>query len=344
MTTQTFDVYRTEDGSVSKYIHEDGSETAIKLVKSVQSVVNPITKQIDTHYTDRNKYSIFISSSVGCYMKCKFCHLTLKKAKHTKIDHAPLLANLKEAIMDAAAFNPDLKTRFVKLSWMGMGDAINKPDMVYQVTLKLLDWIFENGYAAGLDGVDLSTVMPKLTDHVWIPTFHLLDRELRKYDINPVYSMDNSQYTNGFYSHKNYFRLFFSLGSAIQEQRDIVIPKAMPIKEASNLLKNYAAGGQYTVILHHLLVHDLNDSEDELAALVNLINCDFTDNELRILRYNFCAKSDYKESERFVKQIRELADKIKFVKVQVSPGTEVSAACGQFIVKKFVSVQGNKLK
>ena len=55
MTIPNFDVYRSEDGLVSKYIHEDGSETAIKLVKSIQSIVNPLTKEIEVRKTDRNK-------------------------------------------------------------------------------------------------------------------------------------------------------------------------------------------------------------------------------------------------------------------------------------------------
>ena len=149
MTTinNNFDVFRTGDGTVSKYIHEDGSETAIKLVKSIQNIVNPLTKEIEVRKTDRNKYSIFISSSVGCYMACKFCHLTLKNAKHIKITEDVVFENLKEAILEKMEFNPELATRYVKLSWMGMGDAINKPDMVYNVTLKILDWIFENKLA-----------------------------------------------------------------------------------------------------------------------------------------------------------------------------------------------------
>ncbi len=340
---KNYDVFRTEDGTVSKYIHEDGSETAIKLVKSIQSVVNPITKQIETHRTDRNKYSIFISSSVGCYMKCKFCHLTLKNSKHIKIEEDQVFENLKEAIIDVAEFNPDLRNRYVKLSWMGMGDAMNKPDMVHNVSLRILDWIFENGYAIGLDGVDLSTVMPKLSNNGWIKKFHALERQLREYPINPIYSMDNIEFTNGYYSHKNIFRLFYSVSSAIQDRREVVIPNAMPIIDAVKQLKEYEENGKYTLILHHLLVHDLNDSEEELRELINFVNKDFKDNELRILRYNFCTKSHYKESERFIKQIRDLSDEINFIKVQVSPGTEVSAACGQFIVKDFI-VKGKSVK
>jgi len=337
MNVQTFDVYRTEDGTVSKYIHEDGSETAIKLVKSVQSVFNPLTNKIDVNHTDRNKYSIFISSSVGCYMKCKFCHLTLKKAKHTKINHAPLLANLKEALEDVVAFNPDIKNRYVKLSWMGMGDAINKPDMVYEVTLKLLDWIFEKGYAIGLDGVDLSTVMPKLSDDLWIETFHLLDDKLKKYKINPIYTMDNVQATTGSYSHKNRFRLFFSVGSADQDKRHSVIPNAMQLRYAIPLLKKYSNDSEFTLIFHNLFVDGLNDSIYDVLALIKFIEIHFPENELRILRYNSCAKNGLKESEQFVKYVRLLSGCLKFIKVQVSPGKEVSAACGQFIVKDFTN-------
>ena len=269
-------------------------------------------------------------------MKCKFCHLTLKNSKHIKIDENMVFENLKEAIIDKAIFNPELKSKYVKLSWMGMGDAINKPDMVYNVTLRILDWIFKNNYAMGLDGVDLSTVMPKLNNN-WIKKFHELESKLHEFTINPAYNMDNIEYTTGFYSHKNIFRLFYSVESAIQYKREVVIPNAMPIIDAIKQLKEYEANGQYTLILHHLLVHDLNDSEEELSQLISLVNENFKDNELRILRYNFCAKSNYKESERFIKQIRELSKCINFIKVQVSPGTEVSAACGQFIVKDFIT-------
>lgn len=339
-----FDVFRTHDGTVSKYIHNDGSETAVKLVKSLQNILNPITNTIETRASERNKYSLFISSSVGCYMKCKFCHLTLKDAQYIKITEDVVLNNLKEAMEDVVLFNPKIKNRYIKLSWMGMGDAINKPEMVYNVTLNFLDWIFKKGYALGLDGVDLSTVMPPLKGKKWIPIFQDLESQLQKYTKNPIYHMDNVEYSNGYYSHKNIFRLFYSIESAIQEKRENVVPKAMLLTEAVEHFKEYAQDGKYPVILHHLLVDGLNDSEEELDALIKFVNTHFQENELRILRYNFCAKSSYKESEKVISQVRKLSDNINFVKVQISPGTEVSAACGQFIVKDFVRINKNNIK
>ena len=331
-----FDVYRSIDNTVSKYIHEDGSETAIKTVKSIQSILNPLTNKIENRETDRNKYSIFISVSVGCFMKCKFCHLTIKNSKYLKLEEEHILSNIKEAMLDVINFNADIKNKFVKLSWMGMGDAFIHYDIVYNVTIKLLDWIFKNNYAIGLDGVDLSTVLPKIKNKLWIKTFHDLEEKLHSYNINPIYNMDNVQYTNNHYSHKNIFRLFYSIGSAVQEIKENVIPGATSLNLAAELLNEYQENGKYSVIVHHVLVDGLNDTEYELDELIKYINTYFKNNELRILRYNFCAKNSYKESENIIKQIQKLSDNINFLKVQISAGTEVTAACGQFIVKDFI--------
>ncbi len=331
----TFDVYRSQDGSVSKYIHEDGSETAVKLVKSTQNVLNPLTRAIEEHRSERNKYSVFISSSVGCYMCCPFCHLTLKDAKYHPLSGAAILSNLKEAIEDKLTFNPDLAQRYVKLSWMGMGDAVNQPEAVRQVSLEFLTWLLDKGYAKGVDGVDLSTVLPPVKPR-WIAEFQALEAELERFPRNPVYAMDNLSYANGKYDHRNIFRLFYSVHSAIQACRDKVVPGGLPLQEAVDQLTTYAARGRYAVILHHILVDGFNDTEEELAALIELVNTRFPDNELRILRYNLCAKSPFHESDRFLAQIRQLSEQVNFLKVQVSPGSEVSAACGQFIVKDFI--------
>ncbi len=331
----TFDVFHTEDGTVSKYIHEDGSETAIKLVKSVQNVLNPLTREIEEHRSERNKYSVFISSSVGCYMRCPFCHLTLKGAAYQKLTAETVYRNLQEALADKMHRNPELADRYVKLSWMGMGDAVNDPKLVMDVSLRILDWILARGYAKGVDGVDLSTVLPPVAP-AWIEVFQNLDAALSVYPWNPIYAMDNAAFSSGDYTHRNRFRLFYSVHSAIQSRRDQVVPKAMPLAQAVAQLNQYAQDGRYTLILHHLLVEGLNDTEEELDALIDLVNRSFYGKELRILRYNLCTRSPYHESERFLAQVRKLADRVPFIKVQVSPGSEVSAACGQFIVKDFV--------
>lgn len=68
----------SEEKTVTKYVHEDGSETAIKHWGSCQQIVNPLNQEMETVLNDRNKYTIFISTTRGCFMECKFCHLTMK--------------------------------------------------------------------------------------------------------------------------------------------------------------------------------------------------------------------------------------------------------------------------
>lgn len=246
-----------------------------------------------------------------------------------------IISNLKEAIQDAAKSQSDLKDRYVKLSWMGMGDAMTIPEVVRDVTLYMLDWILEHKYAKGLDGVDLSTVMPRLKNKDWMPIFQELESQLSTYPMNPIYAMDNVEYTNNKYLRRNRFRLFFSIGSAIQENRDVIIPNATSLTDVVELIKEYEQQGKFPVIFHHLLVNDMNNATKDVDALIAFLKDDFSHNELRILRYNSCLDKSMKESDFFVEQIRRLSDEINFIKVQISPGTEVSAACGQFIVKKW---------
>lgn len=48
----SFDVFRSQDGSVFKYIHEDGSETAVKRVLSEKNILNPITRKMEHHTSE----------------------------------------------------------------------------------------------------------------------------------------------------------------------------------------------------------------------------------------------------------------------------------------------------
>ena len=49
------EVYRTTDGAVAKYVHNDGSETAIK--------TTPIVEYGGVYGKVTNKYNVFISTS-----------------------------------------------------------------------------------------------------------------------------------------------------------------------------------------------------------------------------------------------------------------------------------------
>ena len=326
------EAFLTDDGAVAKFIHEDGSETSVKVVKSCSNFRDTTTGFVETEWVDRNKYSVFISASLGCYMACKFCHLTIKDSKYRKLQTEQVIANVKEAIEHEIARKPEMKDRYVKLCWMGMGDAVNQPDMVYDATLALMEWLMANGYTKGLDCVDLSTVLPKVSD-AWVERFATLNQALTVYPVNPnSFLVEQAEVaTQKTYNARSRFRLFYSVHSAVQATRDKMVPNARPLAEVLSPLKTLMAQG-VNVLLHQLFVEGLNDSESEVDALLELLDEHFSANELRVLRYNFCDRSPYREWNSIDHAVARIADKHEALKVQVSAGKEVAAACGQFLV------------
>lgn len=329
--------FQTDDGSVAKFIHDDGSETAIKVVQSCSSFRED-DGRISTTWVDRNKVSVFISASLGCYMRCPFCHLTIKDSAYRKLQADQVLANVKEAFSHELARRPEIQDRYVKLCWMGMGDAVNQPDMVHDVTLALLDWMMDNQYVKGLDCVDLSTVLPPVND-MWLERFAALNQALSKYPVNPLsFQVEQAEVaTHQHYEGRTPFRVFWSVHSAVQQTRDVMVPGAMPLHEAVPRLQQFAKSGP-NLLLHQVFVEGLNDSPDEVTALQAFLATHFPEQELRVLRYNYCDRSPFREWDQIDRAVAQLAQGHQRIKVQVSAGKEVAAACGQFLVARPKSV------
>ncbi len=327
------EIFRSDDGSVAKFIHDDFSETAIKCVPSQSTFRDSDTGHIETRFTDRNKWSLFVSSSTGCFMKCRFCHLTEKNSRFIKLSSQQIYDNLVEATKAELQARPELSQRWLKMSWMGMGDALANPGAVREVTLPYLDWLFSHGYSQGLDGVDISTVLPQVGDK-WVRMLADLNTELTAYPSNPRnQNIEQAELATSIsYRHRSPLRLFYSLHSAIQETRDYMIPHAMPLREAIPLLQDFQGDHDRTLILHQLFIQGLNGSPAEAKAVVDFVLAHFPLSELRVLRYNHCDRSAYMEWPGLDDTLPWLAQKLPLLKVQQSAGKEVAAACGQFLV------------
>ena len=109
----------------------------------------------------------------------------------------------------------------------------------------------------------------------------------------------------------------------------------MTLEKAIPLLRCLEGFG-VNVIIHHMFLEGINDSEDEVAMLIAFMQEEFLhhNNELRILRYNKHDNSDIRESDMFEQCVCMLQGEIGKVKVQVSYGKDVQSACGQFIYNK----------
>ena len=311
----------SENGLTTKYIHNDGSETSFKISHSgrfnSENLIVPITE-------DKEKYSLVISCSKGCQMRCSFCHLTQKSASFTELSNDQVEKNIKEVILDQIKQNPFIANKHIKLCWMGMGEAILKPKMIKEVSINVINWVLEKNYAAGVDGIDISTVLPKVSNR-WYETIENLVKETETFPRNPHNSKN-----------RTLVRLFYSLHTANQELRDEIIPNTKEINVAIEGLNYFSKKIGIDIIYHYMFMNDINDSNVAVEELIELYKENkLFDSELRILRYNE-ATNGVTESSDLKSIIEILENNIPKLKVQHSSGNSVASSCGMFIVKEIV--------
>lgn len=314
------EIYRSNDNQVTKFVHDDGSETAIKTVSSCQNVVDPVTGNVLTNEVEREKVSIFLSSSVGCPIGCKFCYLTAKKFPYYKLAPQQIFSNFCEAVQAAIEFDRSIQDRYVKVSWMGMGDVLlQDPEEIKDVTAGALDYLIRTGGFKGIDGVDVGTVLPHHSDR-WPEFLDKIVDEIVKWPANPNNIFDRSP-----------VRLFYSLHGVSNLGRKMLIPIHNDLKMDMDKLKHINEQYDIDIIFHYMFLEDINDSVEDIFVLKQILK--YIDAELRILRFNECENSKFKESPQFNELVRVATMNLPRVKYQISAGSEIKAACGQFICK-----------
>ena len=317
------ETYITKDKQVVKYVHDDGSETTIKTVSSCDNILNKATGNIEIVDVDRQKFSCFVSCSVGCPIGCKFCYLTVKKFPYHKLSSFEIIENVKEALADRLCFkvlniqhDTGINDKYMKLSWMGMGDALLlDPMVVYGVTKEILDYVTGLCLVEGIDGVDIGTVLPN-GPKGWPFNLGMMNMMLREeYKINPL--------NKG----RSPVRLFYSL------HHGDLIPIRKSIYADFETLRKINHDFGVDVIIHHMFLEGINDNKKSLDDIKKLFNQYEFYPELRILRYNECPNSSHKETKRFDELVKHASDIFPKIKYQISAGSEIKAACGQFICK-----------
>lgn len=307
----------SNDGLTTKYIHKDQSETSFKMSHSgkfnSENLITPITQ-------DKEKYSLVISCSKGCQMKCTFCHLTQKGSTFEELTTEQVEQNLKDVIADQYEKHPEIGKKHIKFCWMGMGEAILKPEMIKTVSINVINWALNKGYASGVDGIDVSTVLPKISNR-WQETIKELVEETKNYPRNPNNTTDRSL-----------VRIFYSLHSANQKQREELIPNTKNIDVAIDSLTSFVKETGIDIVYHYMFMNGVNDNDNSVTELISLYkNKKLSGSELRILRYNE-ATNGVTESDYLKDIVSLLEQEIPKLKVQHSSGNKVASACGMFVV------------
>lgn len=314
------EIYNNKDQSVTKYLHEDGSETCIKVVPSQKYIIKE-DGSVQEHKKEKEKYSVLISHSSGCPIGCEMCYLTIKGYPYHPLKYYDITGNVIRAIQAKVKENPRLKTKYIKLCWMGMGDAFLDLQKVNICTKQILDYVFRNNLAVGLDGVDIGTVFPKGVKNLYI--LNDLNKDIQRWWTLPYGK--NPHHKEG----RSHLRVFYSLHSILN--RGELVPKLPFYRETRQTLEELKRLCGIDVIFHQIFLEGFNDNNSDITSLIRLFER-LKDFELRILRYNECKDSTYKESSKFKQIVQELNKSIPKIKYQISPGSEIRAACGQFLL------------
>ncbi|WP_024954530.1 23S rRNA (adenine(2503)-C(2))-methyltransferase RlmN [Sulfurospirillum arcachonense] len=274
---------------------------------TVEAVLLPMKKEeIDekgklVHHT---KYTICISSQVGCKIGCSFC-LTAKEGFKRNLTPGEITAQVLEIKKD----NNIAQERRVNIVYMGMGEPLDNLDNVAKAVKIFAD----------LDGLCIS---PRRQT---ISTSGLSNQiaKLGKMDLGIL--------------------LAISLHAVDDELRQKLMPinKAYNIESIINAVKAFPIDTRKRVMFEYLVMQNVNDDIKSAKKLVKLLHG--IKSKVNLIYFNPHIGSEFQRPSRnsVVAFQQYLVDHGVLCTIRQSKGLDISAACGQLKEKTDKELQND---
>lgn len=309
----------SDDGLTVKYIHDSGLETTIKKKVSCNGVFDPAAGRIRYEPAHKPYYSVFMSSSVGCRMLCGFCYLTAMDMHYKPVSADVIINDVIAAIKDECENDPSMRTKLAKLSWMGMGEEFSAhPNEWVNTTKNILRQMQENSLAGGVIGCDVATVFPKSVNWEY---FYTKLTALNSYMASSDYCLSVREGPQT--------RIFWSIPVIGKSLRQEIMPGTGHVSDIVEFINNMDAR-DVGLVLHHFFIKGVNDHQEDLDALIRLVESLYRPIQLRLLRFNQHPCYKFPETPDFESCAIYVAKALKNVRVQESSGADIKAACGMF--------------
>jgi 23S rRNA (adenine2503-C2)-methyltransferase len=244
--------------------------------------------------------SVCVSSQVGCAAKCTFC-----ATGQMKIARSLSASEIVEQVVLARQMLGAEGRKLRNVVFMGMGEPLHNRAAVTEAIERLRDprWF------------DLSE------NHLLVSTVGVAHELLAFAEAMPR------------------VHLALSLHAARQNVREALMPlaKQTPVSELRRLLIEVEAIRKKTMMLEVLLLRDVNDTEEDIEALIEF--CRGLDVHVNLIPYNPVAgalgQSGAPLSGTGPERRREVSERLKAaglrVTTRVSLGDDIAAACGQLV-------------
>ncbi len=269
---------------------------------SMEAVLLPMKKEIkdrDGNIIQSSKYTICISSQVGCKIGCAFC-LTAKEGFKQNLTPGEIVAQVLEIKKD----NNIASNKRVNIVFMGMGEPL---DNLENVTKAIK--IFSDP-----DGLSIS------------PRRQTVSTSGLSHQIKKLGEMDLG------------VLLAISLHAVDDEMREKLMPinRAYNIASILDAVRNFPIDARKRVMFEYLVIKDLNDDIKSAKKLVKLLHG--IKAKVNLIYFNPYPNSPFQRpSEKDMLRFQAyLRDHGITCTIRESKGLDISAACGQLYEKRRV--------
>lgn len=242
-----------------------------------------------------NKYSICLSSQVGCAMNCSFC-FTGRQGFKRNLSTSEIVGQFLKAWRWLAENRPG-EERILNIVFMGQGEPLHNFDFVKKACEIFLS---QYGTSIGVQKITISTVgyLPGLKR--W------------NYEIPGV-------------------NLALSLHSPFEKKRNELIPMntIYPLKEVLTYIDKILLHKKQFITYEYLLIKDFNDSLDDAKKLGTILAKKRA--YIHLIPFNSFPGSHYKRPHfDKIEEFKEILDTFNIpTLIRSAKGDDVLAACGQ---------------
>jgi len=261
----------------------------------------------EARYVRRTKdyFIAYLSSQTGCKMACRMCHLTATgQTDLVDVSAENIVAQAKTVFQWYDQL--DDPARIVHFSWMARGESFASQvirEQGHDLLMKLSSLARDRNL---LPRFMFSTIMP-----------HDI-QNLKLEDIFPVIQPN----------------IYYSIYSTNPDFKRRWMPKAMPVKNALNILTSYQRVTNKIIKLHWPFIKNQNDSSEDVNGIIDAVKQAKLRIDINIVRYNPYSTAHGEESnlEQIMMNVKllEQAFPESRIKVVDRVGLDVKASCGTF--------------
>ncbi len=272
-------------------VHESKKDRTVKFLFKLTDNHKVETVLIPFH----NKYSICLSSQVGCAMNCSFCFTGTQGLKRN-LTTSEIVGQFLQAWRWLALNRPG-EERILNIVFMGQGEPLHNFDAVK----KSCDiFLSKHGTSIGVQKITISTAG-------YIPGLKRWSEEIP--GVN----------------------LALSLHSPFEEKRNELIPinKKYPLDEVLATIDEIPLRKKQFITYEYILIKDFNDALDDAKKLGTILAGKSA--YINLIPFNAFPDSDYQSPDvDTIEKFKEVLATFKIpTLIRTAKGDDVLAACGQ---------------